>query len=60
MLSKLKVECGYNTTNKMSRMFTDLTLSKDLMNEFSNSNQGKIINGIELKVEVLTKGYWSD
>ena len=24
MLSKLKVECGHNTTNKMSQMFTDL------------------------------------
>ena len=25
MLSKLKVECGHNTTNKMSQMFTDST-----------------------------------
>jgi hypothetical protein len=31
MLQKLKVECGHNTVNKLSQMFTDMTLSKDLM-----------------------------
>jgi len=30
MLNKLKVECGLNTVNKMSQMFTDIQLSKDL------------------------------
>jgi len=36
MLQKLKVECGLNTVNKMSQMFTDIQLSKDLQSEFEN------------------------
>jgi cullin 3 len=31
MLGKLKVECGHNTVNKISQMFTDINLSKELM-----------------------------
>jgi cullin 3 len=31
MLQKLKVECGHNTVNKLSQMFTDMNVSKDLM-----------------------------
>ena len=34
ILNKLKVECGLNTVNKMSQMFTDIQLSKDLQIEF--------------------------
>jgi Cullin family len=34
MLQKLKVECGHNTVNKMSKMFTDMSLTSDLMKEF--------------------------
>lgn len=34
MLQKLKVECGHNTVNRISQMFTDMNLSKDLMAEF--------------------------
>ena len=60
MLSKLKVECGHNTTNKMSQMFTDLTLSKDLMEQFKNYKKGGIVNGIEIKAEVLTNGHWPE
>lgn len=30
MLQKLKVECGTNTMNKASKMFSDMQLSKDL------------------------------
>ena len=37
MLQKLKVECGHNTVNKLASMFNDITLSKDLMNEYKNS-----------------------
>lgn len=36
MLQKLKVECGHNTVNKISQMFTDMNLSKELMTEFKN------------------------
>ena len=41
MLQKLKVECGHNTVNRISQMFTDMTLSKDLMKEFSTKPAAK-------------------
>ena len=37
MLSKLKVECGHNTVNKLASMFNDINLSKDLIDEFKYS-----------------------
>jgi len=43
MLGKLKVECGHNTVNRISQMFTDMTLSKDLMVEFKQSPAAKQI-----------------
>ncbi|PCJ22545.1 MAG: hypothetical protein COA94_09010 [Rickettsiales bacterium] len=62
MLSKLKVECGLQTVNKMSHMFTDMTLSKELMNEFKKSPFGNdgFINGVEIHCEVLTNGHWPE
>lgn len=30
MISKLKEACGYEYTNKLQRMFTDMSISKDL------------------------------
>jgi cullin 3 len=43
MLQKLKVECGHNTVNKISQMFTDMTLSKDLMDNFKTHALSKSI-----------------
>lgn len=34
MLQKFKVECGLNVVNKMSTMFKDMDLSKDLQTDF--------------------------
>jgi hypothetical protein len=39
MLSKLKVECGHNTVNKLASMFNDINLSKDLIDEFKKTQQ---------------------
>ena len=60
MLQKLKVECGHNTVNKMSKMFTDMTLSTDLMKEFKGKHNGGVINSVELNAEILTNGYWPE
>lgn len=57
MLQKFKVECGLNTVNKMSMMFTDIQLSKDLQVEFQRV-KGKIISGVEFTTEVLSQGTW--
>jgi len=60
MLAKLKVECGHNTVNKLSQMFTDIQISKDLMVEFQNKTHGGVVQGIQVNVEVLTSGLWPE
>lgn len=57
MLEKLKIECGVNVTNSLSKMFSDMELSKDLQNEFQRA-YGKEIAGISFSVEILTHGIW--
>lgn len=34
MISKLKDACGFEFTNKLQRMFTDMSISKDLNEAF--------------------------
>ena len=34
MISKLKEACGFEYTSKLQRMFTDMSLSKDLNDSF--------------------------
>lgn len=59
MLQKLKMECGVNQVNKMTQMFKDIQLSKDLQAEFCQSNGGSnLVQGVEFNVEVLTQGTW--
>ena len=43
-------------------MFTDMTLSKDLMKEFKNSQVAKSIQDqdIDFVAEVLTNGHWPE
>ena len=62
MLQKLKVECGHNTVNKLSQMFTDMNLSKDLMTEFRGTTNAKSIQaaGVDFVAEVLTNGHWPE
>lgn len=36
MISKLKEACGFEYTNKLQRMFTDMGLSKDLNDNFKD------------------------
>lgn len=60
MLQKLKVECGHNTVNKISQMFTDITLSKDLMTAFKQKYNNGNIEGVEFSTEVLTNGHWPE
>ena len=57
MLQKLKVECGVNTMNKISKMFTDMEMSKELQTAFTKV-KGAEIAGIAFSAEVLTNGTW--
>lgn len=36
MINRLKQACGYEFTNKLHRMYTDIFLSSDLNNKFTN------------------------
>lgn len=60
MLGKLKVECGHNTVNKISQMFTDINLSKELMSDYKQKYPNGAGNGIEFSNEVLTNGHWPE
>ena len=66
MVSKLKVECGANFTNKLEGMFKDIDLSQDIMKSYlehcaeesSSSSIDGDASGPDTTVQVLTTGYW--
>jgi len=60
MLGKLKVECGHNTVNKISQMFTDISLSKELMQVYKQKYPNGAVPGIDFTNEVLTNGHWPE
>jgi hypothetical protein len=47
MLSKLKMELGINAVNKMTQMFKDMQLSKDMHLEFVK-NAANRVEGVEM------------
>ncbi|KIY44800.1 Cullin-domain-containing protein [Fistulina hepatica ATCC 64428] len=59
MISKLKEACGFEYTNKLQRMFTDMSLSKDLTDSFKDrmtANHGDM--DITFTVMVLGTNFW--
>nr|CAD7401976.1 unnamed protein product [Timema cristinae] len=59
MINRLKQACGYEFTNKLHRMFTDISLSSDLNNRFSSflkTHNGDL--GIHFSINVLQAGAW--
>ena len=65
MVSKLKEECGANSTNKLEGMFKDIDLSRDIMRSFLEDEQRQQQSEVspcgapfEMTVQVLTTGYW--
>lgn len=50
MISKLKEACGFEYTNKLQRMFTDMSISKDL-----NSGFRYIFYSLVDKIEIKWK-----
>lgn len=71
MISKLKSECGHQYTSKLEGMFQDMKLSEDLLKQYRGSFAGSagsaaassmglsgLASSIELKVSVLTSGFW--
>nr|CAG4646060.1 EOG090X01NX [Macrothrix elegans] len=60
MINRLKQACGYEFTNKLHRMFTDMSVSSDLNNKFNDylQNKGRIELGLNFSIYVLQAGAW--
>ncbi|XP_076183973.1 cullin 2 [Ptiloglossa arizonensis] len=61
MIDRLKQTCGYEFTSKLHRMFTDISVSKDLTAKFAVSlRKGDRENqlGIGISMYVLQAGAW--
>uniref|UniRef100_U5EWS4 Cullin-2 n=1 Tax=Corethrella appendiculata TaxID=1370023 RepID=U5EWS4_9DIPT len=59
MINKLKQACGYEFTNKLHRMFTDISVSVDLNNKFNTYLKDNNLEiGINLSIKVLQAGAW--
>jgi cullin 1 len=59
MISKLKQACGFEYTNKLQRMFQDVSLSKELIKKFREhvSNSGSQLS-VDFNIMVLSSGSW--
>ncbi|XP_055346043.1 cullin-3-like isoform X2 [Paramacrobiotus metropolitanus] len=58
MIGKLKQECGYQFTSKLEGMFKDITLSKNINDEFKDYLGGTKKLPVDLNMSVLTTGFW--
>jgi len=59
MINRLKQACGYEFTNKLHRMFTDMSVSSDLNNKFNNFlKMDNIDLGISFSIYILQAGAW--
>ncbi|KAK0201666.1 Cullin [Desarmillaria ectypa] len=59
MISKLKEACGFEYTNKLQRMFTDMSLSKDLTDQFKERMQQSHDDlDVTFSVMVLGTNFW--
>ncbi|CAJ0877585.1 10777_t:CDS:10 [Entrophospora sp. SA101] len=53
------IACGVEYTNKLQRMFTDITISTDINNNFVDHIKKESINiGVDFSILVLTTGAW--
>ncbi|EKX36222.1 hypothetical protein GUITHDRAFT_158687 [Guillardia theta CCMP2712] len=59
LITKLKYRCGAQFTSKLEGMLTDMNVSKDGQNNFTQWMKNNDINlGMECSVTVLTTGFW--
>eukprot|EP00118_Oscarella_pearsei_P017044 m.167647 g.167647 ORF g.167647 m.167647 type:complete len:744 (+) comp38937_c0_seq3:170-2401(+) len=58
MISRLKQMCGFEYTNKLHRMFTDMSLSDDLNGSFGDFMKDKTQLGLSFSVQILQSGAW--
>jgi len=59
MISKLKQACGFEYTNKLQRMYQDVGLSKDLIDNFrKHLEKSTVPLNVEFSIQVLSSGSW--
>ncbi|KAG1747209.1 Cullin [Suillus paluster] len=58
MLAKLKVECGYQFTQKLEGMFHDMKISTDTMQAYRKYLEGVSAPEVEISVTVMTSTFW--
>ncbi|KAK7573920.1 hypothetical protein V9T40_011111 [Parthenolecanium corni] len=60
MIDKLKTTCGYEFTNKLHRMFTDMKISEDLTEKFNSQYlaENKVSLSLNFHVHILQAGSW--
>lgn len=58
MLAKLKIECGYQFTQKLEGMFHDMKLSADAMVTYQEHLSKTTAPEIDINVTVMTSTFW--
>ncbi|KAG1727402.1 Cullin [Suillus lakei] len=58
MISKLREACGFEYTHKLQKMFTDISLSKNLTDEFNERMQNPDDTNINFSIMVLSSKCW--
>lgn len=58
MLAKLKVECGYQFTQKLEGMFHDMKISADTMQAYRKYLEGVSAPEVDISVTVMTSTFW--
>ncbi|KAI0925756.1 hypothetical protein AcW1_008104 [Taiwanofungus camphoratus] len=58
MLAKLKVECGYQFTQKLEGMFHDMKLSAEMMQQYRSYLEKTTAPIIDISVTVMTSTFW--
>mmetsp|Transcript_95352 Transcript_95352/g.269412 ORF Transcript_95352/g.269412 Transcript_95352/m.269412 type:complete len:754 (+) Transcript_95352:72-2333(+) len=59
-IKRLKVECGQQAIQKLASMFTDMTLSDQLQEEYNKQSHGGAPGGVVHEVRVLQTNAWPD
>jgi len=57
MIAKLKQNCGYEYTSKLARMFSDMTVSKEIQEMFKESKQSQDVD-FDFQILILATGSW--
>mmetsp|Transcript_82470 Transcript_82470/g.229897 ORF Transcript_82470/g.229897 Transcript_82470/m.229897 type:complete len:757 (+) Transcript_82470:83-2353(+) len=59
-ISKLKVECGQQAIQKLVSMFTDMSLSDQLQDEYNKASHGGSPGGVSHEIRVLQTNAWPE